>query len=136
MKALTVPGRTAATALRDAGATAAAALGQRNRSFDQLAELTAEHVPMIALLADRYPAVWSYADPNEPETPWITVFTSVGQLSWPVKAEDMDLFEHVPFRNGTNWISRTPRERLIMLRALAERVSEDSSMVDAVEALL
>lgn len=129
MKALTVPGRTAATAAREHAATAASA-------FAKLAELTAEHVPMIALLARSYPAVWSYADPTDPETPWITVFTSVGQLSWPVKKADMDLFEHVPFRNGANWINRTPRERLIMLRALAERVSEDSSMVDAMEALL
>lgn len=136
MKALTVPGRPAATVLRDAGATTAAALGQRNRAFEQLAELTAEHVPMIALLASNYPAVWSYADPNEPETPWITVFTSVGQLSWPVKSEEMDLFDHVPFRNGANWIHRTPRERLIMLQELAKRVADDSSMVDALEALL
>lgn len=136
MKALTVPGRTPAAAVRDAGATTAAALGARNRAFEQLAELTAEHVPMIALLASSYPAVWSYADPNAPETPWVTVFTSVGQLSWPVKREDMDLFEHVPFRNGANWIHRTSRERLIMLQELAKRVADDSSMVDAVEALL
>lgn len=136
MKALTIPGSSPAILARDARATAAAALGQRNTAFEQLAELTAEHVPMIALLADRYPAVWSYADPNEPATPWVTVFTSVGQLSWPVAREDMEMFEHVPFRNGANWIHRTPRQRLIMLRALAERVADDSSMLDAVEALL
>jgi hypothetical protein len=129
MKALTVPGRGAATAACDHAAASASA-------FAKLAELTAEHVPMIALLARSYPAIRSYADPTDPETPWVTVFTSVGQLSWPIKKEDLAVFEHVPFRDGANLIRRTAKERALMLWDLAERVADDSSMVDAMDALL
>lgn len=105
-------------------------------SFDELAPLRGEKASLVAVLAERFPALWSYADHAFPELPYVHVFTSVGQLSWPVAPEEMTLFEHVPYREGANWVRRSSVERQEMLRELAERLAADSCMLDAVGAVV
>lgn len=134
MKALTPPARHPAVVVLDQQATAAAAMRKLNAEFAEQ-PLTGEKVLLVSVLAAGFPAVWSYANPTQPDTPYIHVFTSVGQLSWPVSEGDMLLFAHVPYRQGANWIRRTQDDHVAMLYELAKRLSDDSSMVDAMEAV-
>lgn len=135
MKALAIPMRTPLESARDWAATAAATQRKLDETLGQLTEITGDNALLVAVLAAHNPAMWSYADPTRPSTAFIHVFTAVGQLSWPVHQDDMPLFEHVPYRHGANMIRRTAQQRSEMLRELAERLADDSKMVDALEAV-
>ena len=52
-----------------------------------------ERAYLVAFLTTLYPSVGCYSDPDEPEYMVVFVETPVGQMSWHIHPQDIDLFE-------------------------------------------
>lgn len=54
-----------------------------------------ERAQLIAALSMIFTGVISYNDPSSPSWPVLYLNTNVGQLSWHLNEDDLDLFPHV-----------------------------------------
>lgn len=92
-------------------------------AHEQLREVYRERARLVAVLASLFPSVWAYSDPAEPEWPVVYVDTPLGQCSWHLAVEDLDLFGHVPQvapdDPRARWDGHTTEEKYQRLAELA-----------------
>lgn len=70
-----------------------------------------ERAHLVAFLTTLYPSVGSYNDPEEPEYCVVYVESPVGQMSWHIHPDDMDLFEGLRIVQSHNWDGHTTEEK-------------------------
>lgn len=98
-----------------------AAADGRPRQAQQIG-IYRERAFLIAHIAALYPSAIVYgADPENPGWPVIYITTARGQLSWHLSSDDLDLFAHVPVREGDEapvWDGHTTSEKYWRLAGL------------------
>lgn len=86
-----------------------------------------ERAHIIAALATQWPAVLSYADPQEPDWAVIFIYSPAGQLSWHIAPDDIELFPHVPIVSSEDrtaaWDGHSTEEKFRRIQLLC-RLSE------------
>lgn len=102
---------------------------------EQLDLAAVENAALVAYIAAKGQAVWSYCDPTEPDTPYLHLFTRVAHLSWPIPPQLLHLLDNIPHRPGTAWTRRTPQERTALLLELVAVEAQDLSKLDMHDAL-
>lgn len=70
-----------------------------------------ERAHLVAFLTTLYPSVGAYNNPEEPEYCVVYVETPVGQMSWQIHPQDMDLFEGLSIVQNHNWDGHTTEEK-------------------------
>lgn len=70
-----------------------------------------ERAHLVAFLTTLYPSVGAYNDPEEPEYCVVYVETPVGQMSWHIHPDDMDLFEGLCIDTDHMWDGHSTREK-------------------------
>ena len=70
-----------------------------------------ERAHLVAFLTTLYPSGGSYNDPEEPEYCVVYVETPVGQMSWHIHPDDMDLFEGLCIMENHAWDGHTTMDK-------------------------
>lgn len=91
-----------------------------------------ERAHLVANLSAQYPSSFSY-DENEPD--WKVVLIQlpvVGQVSWHIAPDDMDLFSHV--KDGSiKWDGHTTEEKYARLDAFTAHLARIGAALDEAE---
>lgn len=86
-----------------------------------------ERTHLVAHLARVHPSVLAYNDPNEPDWPVLYIDSPVGQLSWRISPDDLDLVADVPVVPGDDsraqWDQHSTDEKYRRLDRLPTRRS-------------
>jgi hypothetical protein len=81
-----------------------------------------ERAYLVANLAARYPSYLACNDSDEPGWPVVYIHTPLGQMSWHISADDLDLFDHVLFAElddpAVQWDGHTTEEKYERLQIL------------------
>ncbi len=75
-----------------------------------------ERAHLVAFLTTLYPSVGAYNDPEEPEYCVVYVETPVGQMSWHIHPEDLDLFDGLPIVEQQVWDGHSTEDKYRKLR--------------------
>lgn len=109
-----------------------AAAGEPAPAEEALRPVYRERAQLVAHLADQYPSVIAFSDPNEPEWPVVYVDTPAGQCSWHLALADLDLFGHVEQVPADDpravWDGHSTEEKYRRLAALHVRPPEEQDV--------
>lgn len=75
-----------------------------------------ERAHLVAFLTTLYPSVGAYNDPDEPEYMVVYIETPVGQMSWHIHPDDVDLFDGLEIVPEHRWDGHSTEEKYRKLR--------------------
>lgn len=75
-----------------------------------------ERAHLVAFLTTLYPSVGCYCNADSPEYLVVYIETPVGQMSWQIHPEDLDLFDGLPIVEQQVWDGHSTEDKYRKLR--------------------